>query len=92
VLADKAYAGMYDRTAALADAFFTVTPASERALPAEELADWLRKRCGKPATACESAQEAVQKAVAATPKDGAILAYGSLYLASDVRRAVLEGL
>ena len=92
VLADKDYAGMYDRTAALADAFFTVTPASERALPAEELAAWLRKRCGKPAVACESAQEAVRKAVAAVPKDGAILAYGSLYLASDVRRAVLEEL
>ena len=33
---------------------------------------------------------AVRKALAATPKDGAILAYGSLYLASELRSAWLR--
>ena len=89
VLADKDYASMYERTACLADAFYTVTPASDRALSAEALAAWLRVHCGKPAYPCASAKEAVEQAIAATPGDGAILAYGSLYLASDVRKAVV---
>ena len=86
VLADKDYAGMYDRTAALADRFFTLTPPNPRALSAEDLAAWL-SRYGKPVTACETVEAAVRSALAATPKDGAILAYGSLYLASELRRA-----
>lgn len=89
VLADKDYASMYDRTFSLADRFFTVTPPSPRALSAEDLAAWLCARCDKPVEACPSASEAVRRAIAVTPKDGAILAYGSLYLASDVRKAAL---
>ena len=89
VLADKDYGSMYDRTAALADRFFTVTPPSPRALSAEALAEWLRAHCDRPVEACQSAEEAVRRALDVTPKDGAILAYGSLYLASDVRKAIL---
>ena len=89
VLADKDYADMYDRTAKLADRFFTVTPPNPRALSAEDLAAWLG-RYGKPAAACASAAEAVARALAATPKDGAVLAYGSLYLAAELRQAYLD--
>ena len=86
VLADKDYANMFDRTAVLADRFFTLTPDNPRALPGEDLARWLG-RYGKPAVPCQSPEEAIRAALAATPQNGAILAYGSLYLASELRRA-----
>ena len=89
VLADKDYDAMYDRTAQLASRFYTLTPANPRALDGRELARLLR-RYGKPVTACVSPGEAVRLALAATPKDGAVLAYGSLYLASELRQAYLE--
>ena len=89
VLADKDYASMYDRMAPLAERFFTLTPPNPRALPGEALAEWLR-RYGKPVEACQSAREAVDKALAAAPKDGAVLCFGSLYLASELRAAYLE--
>ena len=88
VLADKDYAGMYDRTAPLADRFFTLTPSNPRALPGEELARWL-SRYGKPAEACQSPAQAVELALAATPANGAVLCYGSLYLAAELRAAYL---
>ncbi len=89
VLADKDYAAMYDRTAKLASRFFTLTPSNPRALDGRELAKLLQ-RYGKPVAACVSPAEAVRLALAVTPKDGAVLAYGSLYLASEIRQAYLE--
>ena len=88
VLADKDYAAMYDRTGKLASRFYTVTPNNPRALDGRELAKLL-ERYGKPVRFCESPDEAVRLALAATPKDGAVLAYGSLYLASEIRAAVV---
>ena len=89
VLADKDYDAMYDRTAKLAARFFTLTPANPRALSGAELAKLLAKY-GKPVTVCESPAQAIRLALAATPPDGAVLAYGSLYLASELRQAYLE--
>ena len=89
VLADKDYSAMYDRTAALADRFFTLTPSNPRALSGEDLAAWL-SRYGKPVTACGSPAAAIRAALAATPPEGAILAYGSLYLAAELRGAWLR--
>ena len=84
VLADKDYASMFDRTAVLADRFFTLTPDNPRALSAQDLAQWLG-RYGKPVTPCETVAQAVRLALAATPETGAVLAYGSLYLAAEIR-------
>ena len=89
VLADKDYASMYDRTARLASRFFTLTPPSPRAMEGADLAALL-EQYGKPVTACQSPEEAVRLALAATPKDGAVLAYGSLYLASALREAYFQ--
>lgn len=89
VLADKDYAAMYDRTAKLAQRFYALTPPNPRALEASALAKVLA-RYGKPVTVCESASQAVALALAATPKDGAVLAYGSLYLAAELRAAYLN--
>ena len=88
VLHDKDYAAMYDKTAPLASAFFTLTPPNPRALDASELAKLLA-RYGKPVTVCQSAAEAVSRALAATPKNGAVLAYGSLYMAGEIRACFL---
>ena len=90
VLADKDYASMYDRTARLAQRFYTLTPPNPRALSAAALGKLL-ERYGKPVTVCESAAEAVRLALAATPPEGAVLAYGSLYLAAELRQAYLAG-
>ena len=49
----------------------------------------LLEQYGKPVTACEGPEEAVRLALAATPPEGAVLAYGSLYLASELRQAYL---
>ncbi|MBO4211245.1 MAG: bifunctional folylpolyglutamate synthase/dihydrofolate synthase [Oscillospiraceae bacterium] len=89
VLADKDYASMYDRTGELATRFFTLTPPNPRALDAAALGALL-EQYGKPVTVCHSPQEAVKLALAATPPAGAVLAYGSLYLAADIRSAYLE--
>lgn len=89
VLADKDYAAMYDRTARLASRFYTLTPDSPRALDGAELARLLA-RYGKPAIPCGSPEEALRLALEHTPKDGAVLAYGSLYLASELREAYLN--
>ena len=89
VLADKDYAAMYDRTARLAQRFYTLTPPNPRALEASALAKLL-EQYGKPVTVCGSAAQAVALALAATPKDGAVLAYGSLYLAAEIRAAYLR--
>ena len=89
VLADKDYASMYDRTARLATSFFTLTPPNPRALDAAALAALLQKY-GKPVTVCENAAQAVHLALEATPPDGAVLAYGSLYLAAELRNAYLH--
>ena len=88
VLADKDYAAMYDRTARLASRFYTLTPSNPRALDGAALAEVLAPY-GKPVTVCQSPAEAVRLALAATPKNGAVLAYGSLYLASEIRMAYL---
>ena len=79
---------MYERTARLADRFFTLTPSNPRALDGAELAGLLA-RYGKPAEPCANAAEAVRRALSVTPRDGAILGYGSLYLASELRAAYL---
>ena len=89
VLADKDYAAMYDRTARLASRFFTLTPNNPRALDGAALAELLAAY-GKPVTPCESPAQAVALALAATPPDGAVLAYGSLYLAAELRQAYLQ--
>ena len=88
VLADKDYAAMYDRTARLADRFFTLTPNNPRALDGTVLARYLA-RYGKPVTPCASPAEAVRLALDATPPHGAVLAYGSLYLAAELRAAYI---
>ena len=84
VLADKDYAGLTEILNTQADAWVCVTPDSERALPAEELAAFLA-RYGKSVTACAAIPDGVEEARRQAGEDGMVCAVGSLYMAGAVR-------
>lgn len=86
VMADKDYADMYRIVEPYITRFVTVTPCNPRALPAQQLAEDLC-RYGKAATACESVEEGVRTAIAQTEPEGAVVAFGSLYMVGDIRAA-----
>ena len=86
VLADKDYPRIVDIVAPLASEFICLTPLSDRALPAEELAAYLTRR-GFAARACTAPGESVSAALEAAGRNGAVVAFGSLYLAGAVRTA-----
>ena len=85
VLADKNWQAMFERTLPLARAFVTLTPASDRALPADTLAEGLRTR-GAQAHSAASMEEGIKKALALAGEDGAVCFFGSLYAAGEVRQ------
>ena len=85
VLADKDYAGLTEILNAEADEYICVTPDSPRALPAEELSEFLKKY-GRPVRACKTIEDGVGAALdAAAEKNGMACAVGSLYMAGRVR-------
>lgn len=84
VLADKDYDSLTAVLAEKADEFICVTPNSDRALPAEELAEHLKKH-GKPVTACGSIKDGVSAALESAGKNGMVCAVGSLYMAGEIR-------
>lgn len=86
VLADKDYHDIMALMMPMAKEFFCLTPFSDRALPAAELTARLIEWGGK-ATCCETVEEGIEKALASAGKDGAVVSFGSLYLAGAVREA-----
>ncbi len=88
VLADKDYPRMMESVLPLAQEFVCLTPLSDRALPAEELASYLRRQ-GAKATACADILTGLQVAFDAAGARGAVAAFGSLYLVGAVRGAYL---
>ena len=86
VLADKDYPAIMELVLPLAQEFICLTPFSDRALPAEKLAEYLRG-LGAKASACASVVEGIRAAQAAAGTDGAVVSFGSLYLAGHVRSA-----
>lgn len=85
VLKDKDYEKLFSILNLAADAYVCVTPDSPRALPANELAEHLKKY-GKPVTACESIDEGVFTAIdLANEQEGMVCAAGSLYMAGTIR-------
>ncbi len=87
VMADKDFSDMYRLVAPYITRFVTVTPQNPRAMKAEELARVL-EGFGKPVTACQTVAEGVKTAICQTERDGAVLAFGSLYMLGDIRKAV----
>ncbi len=84
VLADKDYPALFQILNEAAAAWVCVTPESERALPAERLAEHL-SRFGKPVSCCASIPEGVETARELAGEDGMACAVGSLYMAGAVR-------
>ncbi len=83
VLADKDYYRMTELLAPFASRVLCVTPDNPRALPAEALAVYL-SGIGLSAQACDSVESAIQFAL---DSGEPVLAFGSLYLAGQVRTA-----
>ncbi|MBQ9721868.1 MAG: 5-formyltetrahydrofolate cyclo-ligase [Oscillospiraceae bacterium] len=86
VLADKDYFGMIERLAPMAQEFLCLTPLSSRALQAGALAEYLTKR-GAKAQAFPDVEGGIRAALNAAGEDGAVVVFGSLYLAGAVRGA-----
>ena len=86
VLADKDVESMLDAVVPMAEAIVTVTPASPRAMGAEELRQRLLGR-GVPVCACAGVTEGLRTAALAAGRDGVVCALGSLYLAAAVKEA-----
>ena len=84
VLADKDYPALFEILNRAADEWVCVTPDSERALPAEALAEHL-KQYAKPVTVCASIPDGVDAALRAAGADGMVCAVGSLYMAGAIR-------
>lgn len=84
VLADKDYPQMMALLTPLAQEFICLTPLSDRALGAEELSSYLQAQ-GAKATACADIPSGLRAAFAAAGADGAVVAFGSLYLVGAIR-------
>ena len=85
VMRDKDSRGIFTALDPVADEYICVEPQnSPRALPAAELAEFL-KEFGKKTTACESISKGVAAALDAAGEDGMICATGSMYIAGPVR-------
>ncbi len=89
VLADKDYADMYKPVMPYIEQFVCITPPNPRKLDADQLAAFLGQ-AGATATACETIEAGVAKAIALAGKDGVVLCFGSLYTIGSVRDALLE--
>ena len=85
VLADKDYPQIMDIVMPYAKKFVCLTPFSNRALTADQLRDYL-KGCGAEAVSYDSdVARGIRAAQKAAGKNGAVVAFGSLYLAGHIR-------
>lgn len=91
VLADKNYPRMMELMMPCAQEFVCLTPVSDRALPAQALADYLKEH-GAKARACADIPDGIRAALTAAGEDGVVIAFGSLYLAGAVRTAFTPAL
>lgn len=89
VLADKDYADMYKPVMPYIQQFVCITPPNPRKLDADQLAAFLGQ-AGATATACETIEAGVAKAISLAGKEGVVLCFGSLYTIGSVRDALLE--
>ena len=88
MLADKAYEEVLSILLPVVSAVVCVTPPSERALDAEELARTARRIGAKEITVASSPQEAVRQAYRAA--GDAVLVTGTLTILADMKRAFMD--
>jgi len=89
VLADKDYPQIMGLVQPYAQEFFCLTPFSDRALTAKALAKFLRDK-GAKARAVPDVKRGIRAAMRAAGPDGAVVAFGSLYLAGHIRTEYQE--
>lgn len=89
VMVDKDYVEMIEELLPLSECFTTVTPDSERALDAENLADIIKKK-GITADSVESVEELVQRIKNHTKPDEKNIAFGSLYYIGELKEKWLK--
>ncbi len=85
VLKDKEYKAMIEVIAPIADKIITVTPLSERALSAAELAENIKPYC-KNVLVSDTIESGIVTAIQRNTNDDIICAFGSLYYIGEVRR------
>lgn len=85
VLADKDWRAMMAELLPLAKEFYTITPDSPRAMPAQALAEYLSGQ-GVKAVPCETVWDGLDQALAAAGPQDVVCACGSLYMIGEVRR------
>lgn len=85
VFADKDYAAMVRLFGDMFSHIYTVTPPSERALPADVLAHAIKEETGQTAVPCGSLSKAMERA--GQHEGAAIFIFGSLSLLAHVRGA-----
>ena len=86
VLRDKDYPQMLGTLLPFAQSFICLTPLSDRALSAAELAAYLTER-GAKAVAFTEVSDGLRAALDEAGTDGAVVAFGSLYLVGAIRGA-----
>ena len=94
VLSSKDYQAVADATVSYFDQLFTVKPEDKpgtAGLHSHVLADYIRT-LGVPVDQCASEEEALSRALEAAGPQGALVIYGSLYLASTMREIILKKL
>lgn len=84
ILRDKDYAGLTAILNEAADEYICITPQSPRALPAQELADFLN-RYNKPVAVCDSIRDGVSLALDRSDEGSVVCAVGSLYSVGEIR-------
>lgn len=84
VLADKDYQKMMELVIPYAQEFVTLTPLNGRALPAEQLAEYLNDQ-GVSAVPADNIVSGLKLAMDKAGEEGIIVSFGSLYLAGAVR-------
>ena len=87
MLADKDVKGALAELVPLFDRIITVTPDNPRAMQASELSK-IVSSFGVSSQAEDDYKTAFEKAMSYTDSNGAIVVFGSLYLASDMRRVI----
>lgn len=84
VLRDKEYRSMIEAVVPVAHRFIAITPKSDRALPATELAKILQGYC-KNVVVSDTIEEAIRTSLQFSDGDDVICAFGSLYYIGGIR-------
>ena len=85
MLRDKDVQALFSALDRTADEYICISPGSDRAMSAQDLAEVLMP-FGKPVTACETIAEGVELARQRAKKPrGMVCATGSLYMAGEIR-------